>query len=130
MGMVNHLGKFISRLASLSEPLRQLSCKDSVWIWDEPQKKKKETLVSPAVLVHYDPNRPTIILTDASSTGIATVTVLFQVQDNGECRPIFYAFRSLSDTEKRYAFIEKEALALTWASETFSDYVLGISFVL
>ena len=108
----------------------QGQCLDLGRTAEKALKQIKETLVSPAVLVHYDPNRPTIILTDASSTGIATVTVLFQVQDNGECRPIFYAFRSLSDTEKRYAFIEKEALALTWASETFSDYVLGISFVL
>ena len=41
-----------------------------------------------------------------------------------------YASRSLSDTEKRYAVIEKEALATTWASERFSDYVLGIPFTL
>ena len=41
-----------------------------------------------------------------------------------------YASRSVSDTEKRYAVIEKEALATTWASERFSDYVLGIPFTL
>ena len=40
------------------------------------------------------------------------------------------ASRSLSDTEKRYAVIEKEALATTWASERFSDYVFGIPFTL
>ena len=45
-------------------------------------------------------------------------------------RPICYASRSLSDTEKRYAVIEKEALAAALASETFSDYVLGLYFVL
>lgn len=53
----------------------------------------------------------------ASNTGLEAV--LFQVQDNGERRPICYASTSLSDTEKRYAVIE-EALATTWASE-FSD---------
>lgn len=37
MGMINHLGKFIPNLADLSEPLRQLLCKDSVWVWGEPQ---------------------------------------------------------------------------------------------
>ena len=41
-----------------------------------------------------------------------------------------YASRSLSDTEKRYAVIEKGALVTTWASERFSDYVLGIPFTL
>ena len=36
-----------------------------------------------------------------------------------------YASRSMSDTEKRYAQIEKEALATTWACEKFSDFILG-----
>ena len=31
----------------------------------------------------------------------------------------------MSDTERRYAQIEKEVLALTWACEKFSEYVLG-----
>ena len=56
--------------------------------------------------------------------------MLTQIQENGEGRPICYASRSLSETEKRYAVIEKEALAVTWASEKFSDYVLGLPFVL
>ena len=31
----------------------------------------------------------------------------------------------MSDTEHRYAQIEKEALAITWACEKFSPYILG-----
>ena len=31
----------------------------------------------------------------------------------------------MTETEKRYAQIEKEALAATWACEWFSNYVLG-----
>ena len=37
MGMVNHLCKFVPRLADLSKPLRQLLLKDSSWVWEEPQ---------------------------------------------------------------------------------------------
>ena len=84
--------------------------------------------MSPTVLAHYNPNHPTIISADAFNTGIGAV--LFQVQNDGEHRPVCYASRSLSDTEKRYAVIEKEALATTWASERFSDYVFGIPFTL
>ena len=64
----------------------------------------------------------------ASNTGLGAVLV--QVQDDGQRRPVCYASRSLSDTEKRYAVIEKEALATTWPNERFSDYVLGIPFTL
>ena len=45
------------------------------------------------------------------NTGLGEV--LFQAQDDGQCRPVCYASRTLSDTEKRYAVIEKEALATT-----------------
>ena len=33
----------------------------------------------------------------------------------------------MTNTECRYAQIEKEALAITWAFEKFSSYVLGKS---
>ncbi len=33
-----------------------------------------------------------------------------------------------SSTEQRYAQIEKEALAITWACERFSDYFIGADF--
>ena len=41
-----------------------------------------------------------------------------------------YASRSMSDTEMRYAQIEKEALVITWACEKFSNYLFGINFKL
>ena len=31
----------------------------------------------------------------------------------------------MTDTERRYAQIKKEALAVTWACEKFFEYVLG-----
>ena len=36
----------------------------------------------------------------------------------------------MSDTEKRYVQIEKEAFATTWACNKFSEYVLGRKFLI
>ena len=51
--------------------------------------------------------------------------LLPQVQDDHKRRPVCYASRSLRDTEKRNAVIEKEAIAATWAWYKFYEYVLG-----
>ncbi|XP_054765371.2 uncharacterized protein K02A2.6-like [Lytechinus pictus] len=130
LGMVNQVGKFLPALASISEPLRQLLKKDNVWCWTEVQQRSfkqiKEMLISTEVLAHYDPELPTVIAADASCTGIGAI--LYQVQRDGKRRPVCYASRSLTETEQRYAVIEKEALAATWACERFSEYVLGLHF--
>ena len=34
----------------------------------------------------------------------------------------------MSPTEQRYTQIEKEALDITWASERFADYLIGLKF--
>ena len=52
-----------------------------------------------------------------------------QQQDNRDWKPLAFASRSLTDTESHYAQIEKEALALVWSCEKFSDYVLGKQFL-
>ena len=131
-GMVNQLAKFLPNLAQVNEPLRQLLRKDTSWVWDAPQKTAfqeiKTMLMSTNVLAHYNPKSPSTIAADASQYGIGAV--LLQEDSHGHRRPISFASRSLSDTEKNYAVIEKEALAATWACEKFRDYVLGTKFTL
>ena len=36
--------------------------------------------------------------------------------------------RAMSPTEQQYAQIEKKALGMTWASECFADYLIGLKF--
>ncbi|XP_048583904.1 uncharacterized protein K02A2.6-like [Nematostella vectensis] len=126
------LAKFIPDLATINEPLRQLLKKEHQWLWDQPQEIAfqaiKTKLTSTDVLAHYDPNKRSIVAADACQDGLGAV--LLQSDSSGNRRPIAFASRSLNDTEKRYAVIEKEALAATWACKKFSDYILGTPFTL
>ena len=64
---------------------------------------------------------------DASSYSLGAVLM----QEHSESwRPMAYASISLSETEKRYAQIEKEASASTWACEKFAIYLLGMNFLI
>ena len=121
LGITNQLSKFIPNLADKTKPLRDLMCKDYTWTWEQLQQKAfdkiKELLSNAPVLTLYDPNVKTAISADASSYGLGAV--LLQEQANGDIKPISYISRSLSPTKVRYAQIEKEVLAFTWALRMF-----------
>lgn len=114
MGLFNQLGKFVPGLANINAPLRQLLRKDSAWYWDKAQQTAfqwvKEKLASSEIFAHYNPNRQTVIATDASSTGLEAILL------------------HLSDAERYCAVIEKEVLASTWACKRLEKYVLGLKF--
>ena len=128
MGMVNQLGKFSPNLAQLTQPLRELLSKSRSWQWGPAQEEAlslvKAELSKPTTLALYDPAKDHTVSADASSFGLGAV--LLQKDESGH-RPVAFASRSMTETERRYAQIEKEALAITWAFEKFSTYILGKS---
>ena len=127
LGMVNQLGKFSPNIAEVSQPLRELLSTKTVWTWGSSQSdafdKLKQELTSSPVLAWYSPSAETKITADASAYGLGAV--LMQKIEQ-QWKPVAYASRSMTETETRYAQIEKEALATTWACERFSDYILGM----
>ena len=70
------------------------------------------------MLQYYDVKKPVVLTCDASKSGLGASCLQ-------EERPIAYASRAMTDTEQRYAQIEKELLAVTFACKRFHDYIYG-----
>ena len=119
LGMVNQMGKFIPNLAERTKALRDLLQKEDEWIWGPAQQNSFDDLknlsVYSPILALYDPSLETILSADVSSFGLGAV--LLQRQQSGDLKPVAYVSHSMTPTELRYAQIEKEALAFTWACE-------------
>ena len=64
------------------------------------------------------------MITTDTSTKILGAT-LWQEQPDGKLKPIGFASRFLSDTEKKYAINELELLAVVWVLEHFRLYIYG-----
>lgn len=131
LGLVNYVGRFIPNLATLTFPLRRLTILGQKFVWGREQQlafdKLKESMMDSKTLGYFNDGDRTQLVADASPVGLGAV--LIQVNDQGP-RVIAYASKSLSEVEKRYAQIEKEALALVWAVERFHFYLYGRTFEL
>ncbi|CAC5408070.1 unnamed protein product [Mytilus coruscus] len=69
-------------------------------------------------LKYYDPKLQLTVQSDASQTGLGAAVMQ-------EDRPVAYASRALTDTETRYAQIEKELLSVIFGLEKFHSYTYG-----
>lgn len=131
IGMVNFFRKFIANFAQLAAPLNFLRRKNQKFEWGETQQASfdalKLALASAPVLAVPDFDKQFILQTDASNSGIAAV--LLQEQ-NGARRPIGYASRSLSETEKNYSVYELEALGVLFGVERFRFFLEHKKFLL
>ena len=126
IGMVNYISKFSARLSELTEPIRDL-CKEKVpFNWgpehDGAFQLIKKEITSAPILACYNPKKPTVLQTDASCKGLGACLL----QDQ---RPIYFASRALSETQKGYVAIELKSLAIAWAMEKFHHFLYGNEFV-
>ena len=120
MGLVQYSAKFLPNLASVAQPIQELTRKGAKFVWGTEQqstfKELKRLITQADTLAYYQVDCRTRIVADASPVSLGAV--LTQEQ-KGEWRVISYASRSLTDVERRYSQTEKEALALVWACERF-----------
>ena len=122
----------MANLASLLDPLNQLLQHNVKWKWTEQctsafEQAKKE-LVSAKVLAYYDPDLPMKMAADASAYGVGAV--ISHVYPNEHKHPNAFASRTLTKSERNYAQLEKEVLALILGVKHFHQYLYARSFTL
>ena len=131
LGLANYYGKFIRNLAEITHPLNTLLRKNTRWKWsqecEQSFQKLKQRLGSTEVLVHYDAKLPLKLECDASSYEVGAV--IYVLLDGSE-RPIAYASRTMTQSERNYSQIEKEALALIVCVKKLHQYLYGRQFTL
>jgi transposase InsO family protein len=133
LGMVGFYRRFIPDCATLMSPLSDLTakrCRNEVQ-WGEQQErafvKLKQLLSQHPILKLPDLNRKFVLQTDASDRKIGAVLV--QSYD-GVNHPIAYASRKLLSREQNYTVGERECLAVVWAVQKFSRFLIGVQFTI
>ena len=136
MGLLNYCSKMIPDVATITEPLRELTWKwkwkSAKLQWTDRQQSAfdviKGILASNPVLAFFDRNKSSELIVDASPYGLSGI--LIQRDENLDPKVISYAGRLLSNVEHRYSQTEREALAIVWGCERFHLYLCGAPFVI
>lgn len=108
----------IQDFAKLTKPVTNCLKKGAKIVIDKQYTKAFETckniLMGKPILQYPDFSKPFVLTTDASNIAIGAVLSLEKV---GSDKPICYASRTLNETENRYSVIERELLAIVWATK-------------
>ena len=133
LGLLNYYAKFLPKLASTLHPLHLLMRAGQRWQWSKACEKgfqtAKRKLVEAPVLAHYDPAQPIVLAADASAYGVGAV--ISHRMSNGSEHPVAFSSRTLTKSERNYAQIEKEALALlVFGVSKFHQFLYGRRFTL
>ena len=124
IGFVNCLAKFLPNLPTICEPLRKSELKNESWKWQpEPEisfKKVKPLAAAAPLFQFYIIIKEVTILRDASSSGLQAVLMQHR-------RPIAYASKGLTTTERDYSKIENECIKNIFYIYIY--YILNILYI-
>ena len=130
LGLASYYRRYIFKFSEIAAPLNQLTHKNTPFRWSsecgQSFKWLKEKLITSQILAYPQLDRnssPFVLHTDASGQGIGAV-----LKQQGHV--IGYASRSLSQSEQNYSVIQKECLAIVYATKQFRHYLLGRTFQL
>ena len=118
--------RFIKEFSKITRPLTNLLGKDVPFYFDDgclqAWEELKQKLVSTPIISASDWTRPFEIMCDASDYAIGAV--LGQRIYNRQ-HVIYYASRTLNESQLNYTTTKKEFLAVVFALEKFRQHLLG-----
>ncbi len=126
VGLCSYYRCFVKDFATLAKLLHSYINSGAKALWGDSEHKSfatlKEALAKTATLAFPDHEEPFGIHPDACDYGKGAT--LIQRFNNDE-RPLAFASRFLSRTERNYSITVKECLAMVWAFEKFHTYIWG-----
>ncbi|XP_046145480.1 uncharacterized protein K02A2.6-like [Osmia bicornis bicornis] len=132
VGFVNYYGRFIKNLSTILYPLNNLLKKTVQFRWtkdcDQAFTRAIQEFRDNKILAHYDSTLPLVLATDASQYGVGAV--LSHKLPDGTEKIIQCASQTFSDTQRKYAQIDKEAYAIIYGIKKFHQYLYGTKFTL
>ena len=137
LGMCSYYRRFLPTFSEDALPLVALTKKNAKFVWTPETQHAFEVLKAglTTMLAYPDTNKPYVLYTDASDTCIGAC--LAQVCEDGEEtlpeikneRPIHFISHKLSDTQRRWPIVEKEAYAIYFALQKLNHYLHDAKFV-
>jgi hypothetical protein len=133
LGLSDFYRRLTEKLSSVGAPLQKLTLKDAPWVWGAPQenafKTIKEIMSQAPVLAFADFSLSDNfrVYTDASKIGLGGV--LTQVDRKNVERPVYFASRATSKSEKNYPTTALECLSVVYFVTLFNFYLAGRKFV-
>ena len=127
LGFANFYRRFIKGYSEITEPLTNLTKKDTTLLWtaktEEAFQQLKKLFQNGSVLRSFDPERPITIETDASDRAIGAC--LSQPDEQGKLRPVAFHSRKFTPPELNYDIHDKELLAVVDAFQAWRVYLEG-----
>ncbi|GFU27806.1 retrovirus-related Pol polyprotein from transposon opus [Trichonephila clavipes] len=129
LGLTSYYREYIPNFASLVLPLTELTRNrvPNIIPWNEVAEqaftKLKAQLVKAPSLYTPDLSKPYQLYTDASATAIGAC--LSQNDEKGKENPIAFFSKKLTETQTRWATIEREAYAVIEALKRFDSWIFG-----
>lgn len=129
LGLLGYYRKFIPDFSRITKPLTLCLKKGKKVTLDSAYincfEKCKTLLTNDPILKYPDFDREFILTTDASNFAIGAILSQGSI---GSDKPVAYASRTLNESEVNYSTIEKELLAIVWATKYFRPYLFGRKF--